>query len=200
MPSRRPHPVLIAGIMFGVLATAGCAVPSAPSGESGGPATSAPTSEAPPEEVTGPDCLIGDWYIAQDQLQAFYDGLSAETGGLAFTIDGGTGLSFTDTTFAYTPEFTLRLEIAGIAGTGTIVGAIAGGYTADDTTITTSQETSDVVLTVDVGGTVQDGAGLFDSFLASSPINSSPYECTAAGPVIQFSTGENRVPVQLVAR
>jgi len=200
MSDRRPHPVLVASILLGVLATAGCAAPSAPSGESSGSATPTPTSEAPPEVVSGPDCLIGDWFIAQDQLQAFYDGLSAETGGLVFTIDGGTGLSFTDTTFAYTPEFSLRLEIAGIAGTGTIVGAIAGAYTADDATITTSQETSDVVLTVDVGGTVQDGTGLFDGFLASSPINSSPYECTTAGPIIQFSTGENRVPVQLVAR
>jgi len=203
MSDRRSRPVLVASLLLGVLATAGCAVPSAPPASSGAPAgtaTSTSTPEAQPEVVTGPDCLIGDWFIAQDQMQAFYDGLSAETGGIAFTIDGGTGLSFTDTTFTYTPEFTLRLEVAGIAATGTIVGAIAGAYSADDAIISTDQETSDVVLTVDVGGTVQDGTGLFDSILAASPIRNAPYECTAAGPIIQFSTGENQVPIQLIAR
>jgi hypothetical protein len=171
---------------------------AAPVTDPGSEASSAP-STAPEEEAVagGPECLVGDWYITQEEMQGFYDAVTAETGA-GFTIDGGTGLTFTESTFTYTPQFTLLLDLAGTTGTGTIDGAISGNYSADDTTITTSQETSDAVLTVEIGGVVQDASALFGDILAASPINTAPYECTADGPLIQFDTGGGtRTPVQL---
>ena len=66
--------------------------------------------------------------------------------------------------------------------------------------ITTSQEVSDIAVTVTVSGVTVDGTDLTNSFLADAPINSAPYECGAEGPVIQFSTGEGNptVPMQLI--
>jgi hypothetical protein len=163
------------------------------------PDTSSAPSTAPEEEAVagGPECLVGDWYITQEEMQGFYDVVTAESG-TGFTVDGGTGLTFTESTFTYTPQFTLGLDFAGNAGTGTIVGAISGDYTADDTTITTTHETSDVVLTVEIGGVVQDATALFGEIMAASPINTAPYECNADGPLIQFDTGGGtRTPVQL---
>lgn len=185
-------------LAIAALALAGCS--SAPESGAEEHVTSAPS--APPEEeaaATGPECLIGDWSITQDQMQSFYDAVSADNG-VAITIEGGTGLSFAAATYTYTPEFVLKLDIAGMTGTGTITGGISGDYTADESTITTSHEVSDVTLTVDVGGQVIDGAELLGSILASAPINSAPYECGADGPIIQFDTGSGRVPIQLTER
>jgi hypothetical protein len=187
-------PLALFGCTQSATSSTGSTAGSSSSGESGA------ESAAEVEALSGPECLIGDWYIEQDQMQVFYDALGAANGNLDFTIDGGTGLSFTESSFSYTPEFTLLLTVAGIDGTGTISGAIGGEYTADEAVITTAQETNDTSLTVTVGGVTQDGGALFGSLLAASPIHSAPYECTAQGPLIQFDTGDDRVPVQLTAR
>lgn len=186
-------------LALAALALAGCT--GAPEERAPEEAASAAPSAAPEEEAaaSGPECLIGDWYISQDQMQSFYDAVSADNG-VAITIEGGTGLAFAESTYTYTPEFLLKLDVSGVTGTGTITGGISGDYTADESTITTSHDVSDVALTVDVGGQVVDGATLFDSILASTPINSAPYECGADGPVIQFDTGSGRVPIQLTER
>ncbi len=177
---------------------AGCSA-AAPDPAPGTTTTAAPG--AAPEEVaaSGPECLVGDWYIAQDQMQAFYDAVNASND-VTFTVEGGTGLSFSESSYTYTPEFALALELSGLAGVGTIAGAISGDYTADESTITTSHEVSDVTLTVEVQGQVVDGTELFGSILSTAPINSSPYECGADGPIIQFDTGSGRVPMQLTER
>jgi hypothetical protein len=191
IPSRTITLLATAGA---ALALAGCATEPT----SDGSASTAPTAETEVETpATGPECLVGDWRIEQDQMQAFYDAVSAGSGGASFTIEGGTGLGFDGSAYRYTPDFELVLDFAGVSGRGVITGSIAGDYTADDGTIVTSHEVSDVSLTVDVGGVVTDGSELFGEILSSAPINSAPYECTAEGPLIQFDTGYGRVPIQL---
>ncbi|MBH0099946.1 hypothetical protein I6E68_12465 [Salinibacterium sp. NSLL150] len=169
-------------------------------------ATDAAVDATAPEEVeeeaaTGPECLIGDWYIAEDQMQSFYSAVSGTNEGLDITVEGGTGLAFTATSYTYTPDFAILLQVAGTEGTGAITGGISGEYSATETVITTSQEVSDIAVTVTVSGVTMDGADLTNSFLASAPINSAPYECGAEGPLLQFSTGEGKptVPIQLTA-
>jgi hypothetical protein len=180
-----------------LLGLAACATPADSAATPAGVEPSATTEEQP---LVGPACLVGDWYIEQDQMQVFYDALGAENGGLDMQIEGGTGLRFDDDTFEYRPDFTLLLTVSGLEGTGAITGSIGGQYEADASQITTSQETNDTELVVTVGGVTQDGSGLFGSLLASSPIHSAAYECTAAGPLIQFDTGGAPVGVQLTAR
>ncbi|MBH0083822.1 hypothetical protein [Salinibacterium sp. SWN167] len=175
---------------------------SAPADEPSTPTVE--TDAAAPEEVeedaaTGPECLIGDWYIAEDQMQGFYSAVSGSNDGLDISVEGGTGLAFTDATYTYTPDFEILLQVAGTEGTGAITGGISGDYTATDTVITTSQEVSDIAVSVTVSGVTMDGADLTNSFLADAPINSAPYECGDDGPIIHFSTGEGNptVPMQL---
>ena len=155
------------------------------------------SAPAEPEEemVSGPECLIGDWYIAEDQMQGFYSGVSGTTEGLNISVEGGTGLSFTDTTYTYTPDFTILLEVAGSEGVGSITGAI--DYDATESVITTSHEESDIAVTVSVGGVSVDGTDLTQSFISSAPINSAPYECGTDGPIIQFSTGDDSPTVAM---
>jgi hypothetical protein len=149
---------------------------------------------------SGPECLVGDWQISQEQMQSFYDTLAANSGVDGFEVEGGTGLSFTGTTYAYTPDFALSMSASGMPVTAAISGTIAGDYTADDEKVTTSHETNDTTLAVSVGGTPFDGGDLFSDLLASSPINSAPYTCTADGPLIEFDAGSSRVPIQLTSR
>ncbi|MGV8913308.1 MAG: hypothetical protein ACOH14_11910 [Rhodoglobus sp.] len=151
----------------------------------------APVSE---EAATGPECLIGDWYIAEDQMQAFYSAVSD-----SISVRGGTGLAFTDTTYAYTPDFAIIVQVGGAEGEGSITGGVTGDYVANETEITTSHDVSDVSVTVAVSGVTMDGTDLFGDFLSSAPINSAPYECGADGPILQFATGDStpRVPIQL---
>ncbi|MEL0627663.1 hypothetical protein V6245_11990 [Salinibacterium amurskyense] len=157
------------------------------------------SAPAEPEEemVSGPECLIGDWYITEDQMQGFYSAVSGTTEGLDISVEGGTGLSFTDTTYTYTPDFTILLEVAGSEGVGSITGAIDGDYEASDTVITTSHDESDIAMTVTVGGVSVDGTDLTEGFLNSAPINSAPYECGTDGPIIQFSTGDDSPTVAM---
>ena len=190
---------------------AGTAVALALTGCTGGATTADPDASPSGEATGGSDgsggdteidqstCLIGDWRITQDQMQVFYDAVGAESGGgLTMTTDGDTGLSFTETSYTYTPDFTLTLTFdAGIDGTGTITGSIRGDYEVAGGVIATSHNESDVSMTVDVGGVEMDGSDLFGDILASHPFNEAPYECTADEVVIQFSTGDGRVPVAL---
>lgn len=182
--------------LSGVILLAACAAPAPAPGTTDDIAPD-PAASAQAEEPTasGPECLIGDWIIPQDQMQSFYDAID----GIEFEIEGDTGLSFTATEYRYTPDFTLTLEVMGMEGSGTITGSVTGEYTADDSTITTSHEVSDVAVAVTVGGVTQDGTDAFGAFMSSAPINSAPYECGPGGPVIQFDTGDARVPVQLRA-
>lgn len=177
-------------------ATGGASDPATP-GTSDGPSSAADDAAEP--APTGPACLIGDWYIAEDQMQKFYTAISDTNSNLDINVEGGTGLSFSTDTYSYTPEFAIVLQVAGMESRGAITGSIDGKYSTTGETITTSQETSDIALTVTVAGTTIDGTDLADSLLASAPINSAPFDCGDAGPIIQFDTGDGnpRVPIQL---
>jgi hypothetical protein len=187
--------ILLSGCASGTPTSAGSASPGASVGE---------TDDAATEEeatLSGPDCLIGDWYIENDQMQGFYDALAEASGSpVDFNITGGTGLSFTGTEYTYTPEFELTLSLSGIDGSGAITGQVTGDYEATESTITTAHEESNVELIIVVGGVTQDGAGLFGDILRSAPINSAPYECSPEGPIIDFETSGDRHSVQLTAR
>lgn len=143
---------------------------------------------------TDPACLIGQWRFSQDSMQAFYDTMDTPA---TFTVTGNTGLEFTADTFEYTPDFTLDIDIQGMPASGTLVGSIAGSYTTSDGIITTSNENNDVQMTVSVMGSEIDGGGMFDEFMAMSPVNDAPFYCDSPGPVIMFETSGDRIPMQL---
>ncbi len=182
-----------------LLSLAGCT----PAGTVGVPTTGdgvvtpSPTSEA--LNLEPPKCLIGDWYISQDELQVFYDSISVATdGAVSFGVEGDTGLSFDGTQFEYTPDLTLTVSTPATEGIATLLGTISGGYTADDGVVLTTNETVDVDYRYTVDGVELDASVLFGDALRGSPINGGAYTCTPAGPVIDFANGFGSVPVQLV--
>lgn len=179
-------------------ALAGCT----PNGPSAPPTSRDEVSDSPTPEVLSldpPACLIGDWYISQDELQVFYDSVSDATdGAVSFEVEGDTGLSFDGSAFAYTPDLVLTIQTPATAGVATLTGSISGGYEADATTVSTTNETIDVDYDYVVDGVTQDASVIFGSALLGSPINGGDYACSPDGPIISFDNGFGRVPVQLV--
>jgi hypothetical protein len=179
---------LAAAIATGVLLAA-CATPP-----TSGPGVIDPT----PEAATGPECLIGQWRITQDQLQFFYDSVSADTADdIAYLVTGETGLDFDGTHYSYSPDLSLSIRADGLEGVGYLHGTIEGTYTTDASTIETTTESTNVSYVFSMGGVEQDASDAFAEALQSAPINGGAYECTAAGPIIQFDNGYARVPIQL---
>lgn len=144
------------------------------------------------------DCLVGRWVVAEDELNAFYDAVASgidETVGL--TISGEAGLEFTETAYAWSPAFTLALDLNGVVGSGEAGGSITGTYTATDGVLTTEVGESAMTLTIELGGQTIDGAALGNSFISGVPFASSPYTCDGPTPVIMFETVDDRHAVTL---
>jgi hypothetical protein len=191
----------MAGALIGLLALAGCTATEdgaepAPDEEPSVDGTDDSGDEA--LDPTDPACLIGDWVLAEDQMQSFYDAISTEVESVSFTVEGDTGLSFTATDYRYTPDFTLVLEIDNVGnGEGVTTGSLGGTYTATGGVITTTLADNDVAVTVTVLGQTIDGSDLFGSFIESDPINAAPFDCSSGAPVLQFETPTGRTPVAL---
>lgn len=167
------------------------------------PAAAEPTdageTAAPDDDAVAADdpaCLVGDWLITEDSMQAFYDSMDAPA---TFTVNGDTGLAFrADDTYEYTPGFTLEIDMGGMIASGTLTGSIAGSYETADGVITTSNEDNDIDLTVSAGGTTMDGSDLGEGFLSSSPVNSADFECTPEGPVLTWQGGSGGLDITLI--
>ena len=192
----------VAMTIAGVLALAGCGAPSGDAEPD--PAEDAAVDEpAAPEEdealdPTDPACLIGDWQIAEDQMQSFYDAIATDIDGIAFTVDGSVDLSFTADEYRYTSDFVLDLTVEGAGGgEGVATGGLGGTYTAADGVITTTLVDNDLSVIVTVMGQTIDGSELAGGLLLSDPINEAPYDCSSGTPVLQFETGSGRTPVAL---
>ena len=143
-------------------------------------------------EPAGPECLVGDWVITEDELNAYYDaleaGFSASGPAPTFDVAGQVLLTFTPTEYVYTGNFDLTLGIAGQEGTGTSTGTVSGTWTtADDVIIAETTETN-LSVSVSIGGITLDGSELANGLLNDAPINAAPYDC--AGPTLGFQTGD----------
>lgn len=166
---------------------------------SAGASDAADEPDGPVADPLDPGCLIGDWRISEAEMQSFYDAVSGTTEGLSLTIDGDTGLSFTEDEYRYTPTFTLVLDVAGVRGEGVTTGSLGGTYTASAGVITTTVADNDLETIVTINGATQDASGVLGSIIASDPINQAPFDCTdPLSPVLQFETGSGgRTPVAL---
>ncbi|MFL0713646.1 MAG: hypothetical protein ACJLS2_14520 [Microcella pacifica] len=185
----------------GALALTGCGAPSGdaePDPAEDGAVEEPTAPEEKPTDPTDPACLVGDWRIAEDQMQSFYDALAADLDGVSFAIDGSVGLSFTADEYRYTSDFVLDLTIDGAGeGEGVATGGLGGTYTAEDGVITTTLVDNDLSVIVTVMGQTIDGSDLAGGLLLSDPINDAPFDCSSGTPVLQFETGSGRTPVAL---
>jgi hypothetical protein len=154
-----------------------------------------PTSLA--AEADAGQCLVGDWVVTEEQMDAFYSGLMG-TLEAPLTIDtvGSAPLSFAaDGTYEWAPGFTLAVEVAGATGTGEVGGTITGNWTATEGVVTTSSDLNALVVSITVNGVVFDGDDLANGLLNSTPINGVTYSCDGPAPVLDFKTADPSVTV-----
>lgn len=158
-----------------------------------------PSAEAGNEGETA--CLIGDWRVAEDQMQAYYDAVNAEmlAQGMHFDVSGSAGVIFRDdATYAYKPEMILLVTpTAGAGATATLGGSIEGTWSAEGRMITTAHDVNTLSMTVSVEGQTIDASDVTDEFIAMSPINQSRVDCTGALPTMEWPTASGSVMVQL---
>lgn len=99
--------------------------------------------EAPEDSPAGDaSCLVGDWVIGEDQMNAYYDALEATLAvdGPApdFDIAGNALLSFGESDYTYTGDFDLTIDVAGQTGTGQTAGTVTGTWQVVDGLVVTT--------------------------------------------------------------
>ncbi len=159
------------------------------------PATTTATVDAPAPDDG--DCLVGDWVVTEQQMDAYYAGLMS-TLEAPLTIDaaGSAPLSFAaDGTYAWAPVFALTVEVAGQRGSGDVGGSVTGNWTAAEEMVTTSSDLNALMVSITVNGVTFDGADLANGLLNSSPVNGVTYSCDGPTPVLDFKTGDPSVTV-----
>jgi hypothetical protein len=165
------------------------------------PVTAAPEPTDPPAtEAPAPDtgdCLVGDWVVTEEQMNAYYAGLMGTLEApLTITTVGSAPLSFrADGTYEWAPGFALTVEVAGASGTGDVGGTITGNWTAAEGVVTTASDVNALVVQITVNGVVFDGADLANGLLNSSPVNGVTYSCDGPSPVLDFQTADPGVTV-----
>lgn len=180
------------------------------SGGSSVPATDAPPASDPPPATDAPpptsdsggsaDCLIGNWVITLDEMNAYYDALEVALDAPGFDItitSGAVGLVMGPDTYEYSANFALDVSVSGTAGSGQTSGAVSGAWSSDGEIISAETGASNLNITMTVAGVTIDGSEFGNDLLTSNPIHEAPFDC--AGPTIDFQTGVGtpRHPVTL---
>ncbi len=192
--SERRIPTLAAVALLSGFALLGCTAPT----------TVAPTEDVPTtgDAITtdsGGDCLVGEWIIPEDQLNAFYAQISAESEGVSMSAEGDSALIFTETTYEYRPDFKLILDLGGTTGRGDVTGSVLGNYTAADGLLTTENDVSDLDMQLVIDGMPIDANDIGNAAVESEPIHDVTYHCEAGAPVIDFKTVDSTIALTLVA-
>lgn len=146
----------------------------------------------------GGECLVGDWIITEEEMQAYYAQLAAENG-FDIVVSGSTSLDFTADRYEYVPDFTIEMTVSGQEATGSATGSVQGDYSVADGVITTENDVAAIVMPITVNGVEMDGSDLGNEMISSQPINSVTYHCEAGEPVIDFITSSGTHPVALTA-
>jgi hypothetical protein len=169
-------------------------------------ATDAPVETDPPDTdppvtdavaADAGECLIGDWVVTEEQMDAYYAGLMGTMEApLSLDTVGSAPLSFAaDGTYAWAPAFALMVEVAGQSGTGDVGGTITGNWTAVDGIVTTSSDVEAMAVSIVVNGVTFEGDDLANGLLNTSPVNGVTYSCDGPTPVLDFQTADPDVTV-----
>ena len=166
--------------------------PDSPAPDSPSPVTQAPAGDEG-------ECLVGDWVVTEDQMNAFYSGLmSTLEAPIGIDAAGSASLSFAaDGTYRWAPDFALTVEVAGQRGTGVTDGTIIGDWSAAGGVVTTSSDINALAVAIEVNGVTFGGDDLVDGLFNSSPINGVTYRCDGPTPVLDFKTGDPAVTVPI---
>ena len=154
----------------------------------------APAEPVPTEAVAAgsdPSCLVGEWIVTEDEMNGYYDSIEGsfpEGPAPTFDIAGNVLLTFTETDYIYVADFDLTLDVVGQSGTGDTRGTVSGTWDVVDGLVVTTLGSSDLDVSVNIGGVTLSGSEFANGLLDSAPINDAAFDC--AGPTISFQTGE----------
>lgn len=165
--------------------------------------TTPPETDPPPTAASEPavdfdgTCLVGDWVVTEDEMNGFYEGVTATLGTpVTITVEGSAPISFhADHTYAWAPAFTLAVEVLGQVGTGVSGGSITGDWSAADGVLTTAAEVNELDVQVTIAGVTLDESDFANGLLDGSPINGVTYSCDGPTPVLNFLTGDPDITV-----
>ncbi len=163
------------------------------------PATEPPATEPPATEppVDDGSCLVGDWIVTEDQMNAYYAAVTSTFDSpVGISVVGSAPLTFgADGTYGWAPEFTLTLDVVGQTGTGVTGGTITGDWSVTDGVVTTASDVNALTVEVTVAGATFDGDDFANGLLNASPVNGVTYDCSGASPVLDFMTADPGVTV-----
>lgn len=145
-------------------------------------------------------CLVGDWVVAESELDGYY--AQVETGlgeGVTFDITGDTGLAFADDgTYLYTPNFTFEVDVEGIVAEGSVTGTLGGTYEVVDSVVETTVVDDSLEITVSAAGITMSASDLGMDLATFAPVSSAPVDCSGENPVVGYDLGNgSRQPVEL---
>ncbi|MDW3212591.1 MAG: hypothetical protein R8G01_01225 [Ilumatobacteraceae bacterium] len=158
------------------------------------PTVPAPTPTTPPETTPSPApsngarCLIGSWVISDAELDAYFDVVAVNAAFESIDNDGVIRLTFTETGFEWTNQYSLAMRVDGTGYESTSSGSFAGSYTEAGGVIAGSVERDDRggSLTHD-GQPVGDVGDLFVGINLARPMDSLAFSCD--GPVLVLDAG-----------
>ena len=180
MTRTRTALALTALALSGVLLTACTGGPPAPVATESEPAAS-PSSD-PGFAPDDPACLVGEWAMDEERLQAFYDNITALMGatGMAYTPTGSAGLTFRDDgTFSWVPDTIIETRVSGVEMVVTLSGTIDGTYTVADGMIATDNESTEGLIVEATANDMPVDASAVAEQIAFAPVSNAAYTCTA---------------------
>lgn len=162
------------------------------------PPTDAPQVTEQAEDTDG-NCLVGEWVVTEKEMNSFYEGITATLSvPVTITVAGEAPITLNaDRTYAWAPDFTLTVEVAGQVGTGVSGGSITGNWSAVDGVLTTSSDVNALEVEVTVSGVTFDEGDFANGLLNGSPVNGVTYSCDGPTPVLDFLTGDPDVTVPI---
>ncbi|MFT3797407.1 hypothetical protein [Microbacterium sp.] len=186
MNRRLATPLL--GLAALALVLPGCAAESSPtptsSGSASKPAASASASATPSAGATGEataDCLVGEWYMGQDELTAFYQSINEVMAGsgVEFSPVGSATMTMDAAgTYSWAPSTEVTAQVSGVTILVTFGGSMEGTYTATADRITSSPlATSALEVTATIDGVATD-PGAISEQIAQAPVGDAAYTCT----------------------
>lgn len=173
-----------------VLPLAACAPEPAPSASATGGASPTATASGAPTASTTPSatptadaaaCLIGDWTMDQDSMADFYADINdlLAGSGVTFEPEGTATLTLgEDGSFRWAPEAEVTAEASGTEVLIALSGHLDGAYTATESRITTTEQSTDALtVAATIGGAPTDPGSITEE-IAAAPITAAGYTCS----------------------
>jgi len=142
--------------------------------------TPTPTATPSPSPTADLACLVGEWHMGQDQVDAFYNDVNSlmSGSGAVFTPVGTADLVLRkDGSYSWTPAERVTANVSGTTILIHFKGSITGTYTVTGNGIgSQTQDTSGLEIIATIDGNPTD-AGAISQQIAGAPITDAKYGC-----------------------